>query len=251
MTLSIQALLDQILTVKDLMTPRADFCCVSGDRLSEASVIAQEMSFDLLPVEESGRLVGIWYDGVTDFEPLTDRWLVSRDTSIPDLLTLFVESQRLGFLVLHCQEIVGLVTPADLNKLPVRVYVYNLIGELELRLAGVVQNYCGNDLDKLCRALGEKRWKELVKKSKQMKKGNVDINPVQLLYLRDLLYLIITQPIVLNKLGLSSDLLLDLNNLRNQTMHLVRPLLEQPPEDLTKLHERVQRIEDILQYLEA
>jgi hypothetical protein len=42
-----------------------------------------------------------------------------------------------------------------------------------------------------------------------------------------------------------------LNDLRHQTMHLVRPLLERVPEDLVKLQERVSRTRDLLEKSEV
>ena len=72
---------------------------------------------------------------------LTRPWVVSSDTTIPDLLGLFVETERPGFLVLHGQTVVGLVTPADFNKMPARIYFYNLIGKLEIELADLATGH--------------------------------------------------------------------------------------------------------------
>ena len=64
-------------------------------------------------------------------------------------------------MVFHRQEVVGLVTPADINKLPARVYVYNLIGELELGLANRVRRHFANGSDKLLQALSADRRQKL------------------------------------------------------------------------------------------
>ena len=49
---------------------------------------------------------------------LTDDWLISADTSVPALLDAFIHAQEPGTPMFQRQEVIGLVTPADLNKLP-------------------------------------------------------------------------------------------------------------------------------------
>lgn len=256
MTLTIQELLNQVFTVEDLMTPRQELRTVERQNLSTAPTLAGEEGFDLIPIIEQGRILGVWHNRATDIEPLTERWLITRDTSIPDLLDLFIRSGQPGFLVLHRQEVVGLVTPADLNKLPTRVYVYNLIGELELKLARMIQNHCKRDRTKLRQVFGEQLWERLSEENEELKRGNVDINPVQLLYLSDLLNIVIRQKELYTKLGFPSgtkvkETVGGLNELRKITMHLVRPLLQRLPEDLQTLQDRLRRVRELLQRLEG
>lgn len=250
MTLTLQTLLDQVFTVEDLMTPRKQLFEVEPGDLQNARIEAEQQGFDLVPIIENDCIIGVWHQQAINFEPLTDRWLVSRDTSIPDLLTLFVESQRPGFLVLHRQEIIGLVTPADLNKLPMRVYIYNLIGELELGLAALMQDHFQiNRMEAIRQKLGEDRWQKITESEERLRKGNVDVDPIQLLYLNDLVNIVCKTEDLLTKLkmsGTEAKKLGGLVRLRDRTMHPVRPLLEQYPDDLWKLHERLQRIENVL-----
>lgn len=251
MALPIHALLDQVFTVESLMTPWDQLDKVERGCIDEAPVKAQKGHFDLLPVMENGQVIGVWHAEAINFERLTDRWLISRDTPIPYLLTLFIESKRPGFLVLHRQEVVGLVTPADLNKLPARVYVYNLIGELELTLAALIQDqFKTNQVEIIRQKLGEERWQFITQADERLKQENVDVDPVQLLYLSDLVNIICGTENLLARLGLSgtqAKKLGGLVELRDRTMHLVRPLMEKFPKDLIKLHQRLQRIEDVRQ----
>lgn len=90
-------LLEQVFTAETLMTPRAELrTWQRGTDLSSVVDEARHQHFDLIPVTENGRIVGVLRAEATEPEPLIDQWLVSRDTGIPDLLTLFAESERPG-----------------------------------------------------------------------------------------------------------------------------------------------------------
>jgi len=79
---------------------------------------AEKENYDLLPVIQGERVTGVLrVKAETDTpEPLTNEWLVSCDTEIPNLIELFTTSEKPGFFVLQRQDVIGLVTPADLNK---------------------------------------------------------------------------------------------------------------------------------------
>lgn len=250
-------LLQQVFTVETLMTPCGDLLSWEyGTDLSALRAKAKQQRFDLIPVTEGDRIVGLLCGEAEEPEPLTDQWLVSRDTGIHDLLNLFVESGRPGFLVFHRQDVVGLVTPADLNRLPARVYFYNLIGELELALAAYIRRHFAHDPDGILLALSEKRRKDVKEQERGLVKGNVDIDVVEQLYLSDLIDIVEKTDSLRSGLGFPSrkaahGALGGLNELRRQTMHLVTPVLKRVPDDLTKLHRRVERAKEILHRLEV
>ena len=246
-------LLQQVFTAETIMTPARELFKAEHDTdLPSRWVEARRNHFDLLPVTEGGRIIGILHEGATEPKSLTDRWLVSRDTGMADLLTLFAESGQPGFLVFHRQDVVGLVTPADLNKLPARVYVYNLIGEMELALASRVRARFSDRADELLQTLGEKRREELWLQLDELVQGNVNVDLVELLHLSDLINAVAKDRLLRTELEFPSrraaeTALGGLNALRNQTMHLVRPLLKQLPEDLATLQERISRATELLE----
>lgn len=250
-------LLEQVFTVETLMTPREDL--LTWERGPDPSALRAEAKrerFELVPVTEGGRIVGVLHSETTEEESLTDKWLVSRDTGIPDLLSLFVESERPGFLVFHRQEVVGLVTPADLNKLPARVYFYNLIGEVELALAGWIRDHFTGDSDELLLTLSEGRRKEIKERESSLAEGNANVDPIQLLDLSDLVNIVAKREELRAGLRFYSRrqterALNDIVDLRNRTMHPVRPLLERIPDDLVRLHERVEQACDALHRLRS
>lgn len=248
-------LLHQVFTAETLMASPIETWEIGGGReLNSVRDEFKEKHYDLIPVSENNRIVGVLRTYTDNVEPeiLTTDWLVSRDTPISHLLAIFTDSSHPGLFVIHGQDLVGLVTPADLNKLPARVYFYNLIGELELALLGWVQNYFAQDAMKIISALSEKRQKEIIELQAQLAQGDVDVTATELLYLSDLVNICVKQAKFRDELGFSSrngaeETLNSLVHLRNSTMHLVRPLLERISEDLPQLNQRVRLAETILQ----
>jgi len=248
-------LLRQVFTVETLMTPRRDLLTApQGMGLASLRAEARRRRFDLLPLTRDGRIVGLLRVRDGEPEPLNERWLVSRDTAIPDLLSLFVETTRPGFLVLRRQEVVGLVTPADLNKLPTRVFLYNLIGEVELALAAQIREHFDGDAGQMLNLLSPKRRREIKEPLAHLAEGNVDIEPMQLLRLSDLINIMAKREELRAELGFSSRRAAEmalggLNDLRNRTMHPVRPLLERIPEDMERLQKYGRYAGEVLQRL--
>jgi hypothetical protein len=246
-----------VFTAETLMTPRRDlFTGEQGADLAQVRTEAKRRRFDLVPMTHDGRIVGVLRMKDGDLEPLTDRWLVSRDTAIPDLLGLFVESGRPGFLVFWRQDVVGLVTPADLNKLPARIYLYHLIGEVELALASRIRSHFTDDPSQLLQMLSEKRRNEIESYLAMLAEGNVDVDPMQLLRLSDVINIAAKDETLRAELGFPSrrateNALGGLNDLRNRTMHPVRPLLERIPEDLERLQRYGQQAGEVLRRLEV
>lgn len=249
MSLSRLSSLSEVFTAQDLMTPKDRLLVQDLDQPTELSSLTT-LPYDVIPVVKRDRIVGVLEKGVQEMQPLSDRWLISRDTGIPDLVNLFATTQQKAFLVLHRQDVIGLVSPADLNKLPARVFIYNLIGELELGLTHLIASQFGNRGDSLIELLSADRQEELREIRDELLSGNADVDLLQYLYLSDLINIIAKQPELRKSLGFSSrksaeNYLNGLNYLRNQTMHFVRPLLQNVPEDLDKLHQRIERVEEI------
>jgi hypothetical protein len=102
--------------------------------------------------------------------------------------------------------------------------------------------------------LGLERQKKLHEMSTNLVKGNADVDLIQQLFLSDLIDIVEKEPNLRKMIGCTSrkqasQHLGGLNELRNKTMHLVKPLLEKVPEDMSKLHQRINRAEDIIEKL--
>jgi hypothetical protein len=245
--------ISEIFTAEDIMTPRDQLHSLKFHGGSEPNP-SDDQPFDVIPVVQNDRIIGVLEKGTTHMQPLSDHWLISRDIGIPDLVYLFAKTRQKAFLVLHKQDMIGLVSPADLNKLPARVYIYNLIGGLELALMKLVESKFSNRKDSILHLLSEQRQEDLNNTARNLQEGNVDIDLLQHLYLSDLINIVIKEADLREQLDLvtrnqAENSLCGLNELRNQTMHLVKPLLARVPEDLDKLHQRINRAEQILEKL--
>jgi hypothetical protein len=249
-------LLRQVFTVETIMTPRIDLLTgEQGTDLAAVRAEAKQRRFDLVPITRDGRIVEVLLVDAGEREPLIDRWLVSRDTAIPDLLQILLESGRPGFLVFHRQDVVGLFTPADLNKLQVRVYLYFLIGEVELALTMQIRRHFATMPEQALQMLSAKRQRELEEQIAGLTEQNIGVDPAQLLRLSDVINIAAKHEPLRSQLGFTSRRSVEkalggLNDLRNRTMHPVRPLLVRVPEDLERLQRYGQQAADILRRLE-
>lgn len=246
--------LNQVFTTGTIMTPLEQVYTWEVDAtVSHFDSEDQSQRFDVIPATRNGRIDGLFVGKDRQLESLTTQWLVSRDTTIPHLIDLFVESEKLALLVLYRQEAIGIVTPADLNKMPVRIYIYNLLGELELALADLIRNQFDNTKESL-ELLSDKRRKEIEDEIGKLEQGNTDVAPVQLLNLSDLINIVckdkeLHRMLDFNSKSACEKSLNGLVHLRNRIMHTVRPLLEQLPKDLVKQHERINRVKELLELL--
>lgn len=245
--------INAVFTVESLMTLREDLFTYTLN--AQEQIPNDEQPFDVVPLVQDGTIVGVLEKGSKEVQPLSSHWLVTRDTSIPDLLTLFVKTRRSAFLVYSRQEVIGLVSPADLNKLPARAYFYNLIGELEIGLARLIRQECESSPNLVVQSLTPKRQVEMEKTKADLAKGNAEVDLLEFLYLAELIGILEKKPELRQRLNLGSrnkaeKMFSGINDLRTQTMHLVRPLLTRIPQDLDTLQGRLLRIYEILDRLE-
>ena len=248
------------LTVQAIMTERSSMVTIEAALPMVESKPGGE-SFDVIPITRDGRVTGIYHNGTA--EPLALRWLISQDTKISALLKLFADTRQVAFLVLHNQDVVGIVTPADLNKLPVRVYLYGLLSRLEMGLEHLIRSRHPSSADQLelLRLLGAEQRQKLQGTYNEQRQAGVDIDLIELLYLTDLIKIVRGRQALWTALGFAAETecrceLDGLIDLRRPVMHSVRPLLSSVNQkDLEKLLQRwehlnsaLQRLDDCLEY---
>ena len=148
------------------------------------------LRFDQAPVADGPHIVGWVATGHLQaapsvqavFTPLHRAAIVSAETPIEDLLEQLGQD---GFVfVVGDQGVTGFITPSDLDRHAARSHFYLLIAAIEMLLAGLV----GAAVDpatvaKAIRSGGDaRRWAKA-------KKANIDTNPVEYLYLKELVEL--------------------------------------------------------------
>ncbi len=243
-------LLSQVFTAETIMTPWEEVLCWDQDTAKEPVLEkARHQFFDLLPVISAGRVSGIIEVREERYSELTLDWLVSRDTPIPDLIDLFAESSHKGLLVLSRQEVVGVVTIADINKMPARTYLYNLIAELEVKLAAAIHHHYDGDDVAVLDLLGKTETTQTIRAmSPSMRTTGVDIGALQLLTLSDLVNVLAKTRALFEEMDFRSrshveDQLNGIASYRNNVMHSVRPLLTTSHE-VKKLRDRIRRAQE-------
>ncbi|MFH1438527.1 MAG: hypothetical protein ABIJ56_22655 [Pseudomonadota bacterium] len=257
MSFSILHLLDQVFTVETIMTPRNELSTLNNAR---RITIKKEdeylLRYDLIPLTEDGRIVEIYHTKTNKKESITEKWLITRDTSIPELMNLFVESSQQGFIVLQRQDVVGLVTVADLNKLPTLVYLYNLFAEFEVSLEILIRSTFRNNMEKILSFLRKARKDDVIERYNEQVINNIEIDYLHLLYLLDIIDVVIGHDELRNKLGFPSKTKAEkalggITRFRNRIMHPAQPLLVKIPEDLSKVLKHVATIKNVINQINS
>ena len=159
------------LTVELIATPREDLTMCNPDHPLVDVLNNSSESYDYLPVVDTGTIVGLLHarplrDGDHPFpagpvrqymEQLSDRNLIGADATILDFI-LDLDSKPFR-LVVSKATIAGLVTWADIQKLPVRAAIFALVTGLEITMTKAIVKQYPNDKDWLIHLSTERQNK--------------------------------------------------------------------------------------------
>ena len=142
--------------IEDGITARAILeplqSCRAGSLAQEAKEILDRRDFDVAGVKETenGPVTGWVSQEVLDTGIVRDRArpistdnLLADATPLPQVLDVLRE--RAYAFVLVGSKVAGIVTRADLNKPPVRVYLFGLVSLLEMHLSFWIRSECRED----------------------------------------------------------------------------------------------------------
>ncbi len=227
------------LTAVHIATPVEDLVgFVPDDSLDKATRTMEERQFDYAPVFADGRLIGrvsrkraaAHGSGSVHevVEPLTSSFLASADSPIQQVIRWFLSEPWL--LLIDGRDPVGLVTPADLNRQPVRVYFYMLISDFEIRLADLLRGLYPNQSE-LLDMLPRSRREQVEHRYMALVEADVDVDRIGAFALTDLCRVAGKSAAVLRILGLEKSRdwqseTGDLIGFRHQVMHPTRPLVK-------------------------
>lgn len=250
-------LLHKVFTVQTIMTPWEEVATrPEGASRKEVHAFAEREGYDLIPIVREGSVISLYRWRESAEEQLTDEWLVPDDTPIPELLERFERKGAIGFIVSNRKRnAVGIVTPADLNKMPARVF-FNALAELEVALAeGIRQHYHGKHEELIDFVTDAERKKKLTETLETMDQEDVKIDLVQFLMLSELFRIVRNTDSLRTKLGFSSKKQVDnqLNGLvyfRNDVAHSVRLMLKNRDEVGT-LARHVKQARNVLEQITA
>lgn len=210
--------------------------CLSNAPAREMALALKERGFDVAGVQDTkgGPVTGfVAADSLRDgtvkdhTEPMRAEHLVSDATPLEELLTLLRSKERL--FVLLGPGVKGIITLADLNKPPVRVYLFGLISLLEMHLRfWVLQSY---GVDGWQKELAEERLVAANELQAERLRRNEQITLLDSLQFCDKRDLVVAKADVRARLGLdgkgkSMSLLRKAEDLRNRLAHSQHDLVQ-------------------------
>jgi CBS domain-containing protein len=136
--------------------------------------------FDFYPVvSEDGEIIGVVERHASDCSKRASESMRSLDNSIlvssgANLVSALKKlDSNSVLLILHETKIAGILTKADAQKLPVRLYAFTVITHLESLMASIIQTYSGSS-DEWISLLSPGRQSKVRDKSSFLKSKNLD-----------------------------------------------------------------------------
>jgi hypothetical protein len=211
-------------------------CCPENALATEMRDLLGQRSFDVAGVmnDPTGPVIGfvvakeLSEGTVGDHKkPLNAEHLISDATPVADLLKVLRAKERAFVLV--GPEVKGIVTLADLNKPPIRVYLFGLLSLLEMHLRFWVRHIYGDGSWK--ERLNAKRLEYANKIQAERQKRNQQIDLLDCLQFCDLRDLLLGNEELRNRLNIESkgkgeELLGEAEKLRDKLAHSQQDLVE-------------------------
>jgi CBS domain-containing protein len=223
----------------------------------EAARRMQDNRFDILPIVDGATGRGYFQTEIwNDFSAVSRKAISHRDvipchTHIRGVIKGLATEGRLFYFLGHEHRVIGLLSIVNLNDRQIKVYLFSLLSELEIRLGGFISAHVSED-DMYQIAFAEPLdWKHRKTKNRYDKdraKG-VDTAFVEYLYLLDLIKIALQRDLYA-QLGYGSkeafqEALNPLNNLRNAVAHPSRSLITNV-QTVEQLWCCIDRIEELL-----
>jgi hypothetical protein len=216
---------------------------------------ARKLDLSYLPVRNNGQFNGVvnvdaLERGDNNIIPLTNEWLVSHDTPILHLLSLFALHPDRVFFVLESSEIRGLVTPADLNRVPSRATIYLLLALFESALVDIISREIGNDKSHLQDFLSLERIQKRQEIQETARRKDIDLPLIHYLELTDLAMIVGKSTLLRGIFGFESrtqaEKQLSFSKIRNAVAHPANMLINSR-DDLTEINEKCNRLIQLIQ----
>jgi hypothetical protein len=219
------------LTVKLILTSKDEFATCKDDE-SITLLVGRLEKYDLLPVScekiecfvSKTRVERLLEENQSvkvkeAKQPISKNHPISEDEPIYEYLLLRKEP----VFVTRQREVVGIVTPADLNKTPSKMLFYVLISSFERLLIKSIKNLDLTDRE-IEGCIGFTRWWQARGRNEQARRENFDLSLIECLNTGDLIDLACKKPSIRKLLNYQSESeacksLKSLVYLRNKVMH--------------------------------
>lgn len=229
----LQRLFENVVTVSHIA--EFDLCtCGTQDSCSDARQLMDSKGFDILPLEKDGKINSyIGRDTCHGHRQcgecavlISPELLIADSTPIVSLLESM--GDKLFLFVLKGSKVGGIVTRADLQKLPVRLFLFGLITLVEMQLLRIIRKHFERHADAWQRYLSRDRLKyaRAICKGRESRKEEIDLlDCLQLCDRRDIILKSPDLPCKLkqNKKDLR-DFLKSVESLRDKLAHAHRDI---------------------------
>lgn len=196
----------------DITASNIDSQLIFVDRNSDSSVIKEKMSkydFDVLGTTDDEGKEGYVENANLDngssylnFNSFDSSDLIADTTPLIDVFPLLREEPHRLF-VLYGNQIRGIITISDLQKIPVRIFLFGLISILEMKVTQIIRNRYKNETWE--QKITYDRLKPAKKLHERQKLINENIELLDCLMLFDKNTIILKTNDVIDKLGYSKN----------------------------------------------
>ena len=219
-----------------------------------------QQRFDVLPIENNGQVEEYFrtvqwndYSRVVR-DRMSEEDVIPYDTDIRDVIRLLSERSRAFFFLSDDRDIVGLISVVNLNRLPVKVWFFSLLSEVEVRLGKFISSRVSDDDELYKLTLGattDPKYDKVKRRYQTDQAKGLELPVVEYLYFSDLVRLVITKELH-SSLGYTPNRfkrsLGSLANLRDEIAHPARSLVRHTTA-VAQLWRRIERIDDALERL--
>lgn len=222
--------------------------------VEEAQKLMSQNRFDVLPITTSDEIVKEYFHTKTwnDYQSIERNQIDYDDviglrTPLHLLIKNFAKEEKLFYFLANETRIVGLVSAVNLNCRQVRIFIFSLISELEIRLS----KFVNSKIDE-AEILQEVKQETKERYLADRKKG-LEPDLIEYFYLSELINLIAKNKHLYTVLGYESRNKFEkpfgkINKLRNQAAHPSR-LLITSPHSIKNLWEKIEIVERCLFHL--
>jgi len=159
----------------------------------ESVQLMRQKHFDVLPIESNSEVKEFFYTkdwnnySSINKRELTEQDLISVHSPIRKVIESFVENNRLFYFLSFQKEVVGLISVVNLNSRPVKLYLFSMIIEIEVRLGRIISNkILEENIVALTLDKNQRKYKNIKADYNKDKELGIDLEVFEYLYLSDL-----------------------------------------------------------------
>jgi hypothetical protein len=163
------------LTIELIATPRAMMKVRQRSDRQDLKNDPELEDFDFVPIKEGDEIVGVFDREQNRIRDLSEVMLRASDDSLLSFVE-YADTRKFALLASDCR-VVGIVTLADIQKLPVYCVLFSLLISVEMLLMELIRKACKDDPDKWIKHIKNEKAKKAIEDHwKKSKRDNIGID---------------------------------------------------------------------------